>query len=201
MSISKSQAEALASGFLDNIGADDKDTLQPRETFTELFLLAGEFIEDAQNNLNEKNSNASGSLSKSLILSDPREVNGVIEVDVMMNFYGEFLNSGVKGTKSGQGKYKFRSEFPSRKMVEALRKGIGRAKRSSFNVNRSRTVSRNERKNASLSQIEKAYGAGRNIKMYGIKATGFIDKAIRTTEAKVSERLGAAFKVDIINSI
>lgn len=197
MSISKAQAVVLASQFLNNLGTND--TLQPKETFTELFLLAGEFIEDMQKNLNETNSNASGSLSKSLVINDPKESNGILSVNVMMNFYGQFINAGVRGTKSGQGKYSFKSEFPSRKMVEALRKGIGRAKRSTSNVRRS--VSGNERKNVNISQIQKAYGAGRNIKMYGIKANHFIDKAVTTTEAKVLDRLGAAFSIDILNSI
>lgn len=201
MGISKSQALALADGFLDNVGTDDKDELQPRETFSELFLLAGEFIEDAQHNLNQTNTNASGKLSASLHLGEPREVGSTVSVDVMMNFYGDFVNKGVKGTKSGQGKYQFRSPFPSPKMVEALKKGINRAKKSTTNVNRSKSTSRNEIKNVRISDIDKAYGAGRNIKMYGIKPTGFIDKAVVSTARKVQDRLGAAFEIDILNSI
>ena len=197
MSISKSQAAALADGFLDDIGSDDKSELQPRETFTELFLLAGELVEDAQENL--KANTASGGLSKSLEVTNPQQNGNVVSCDVVMDFYGQFLNKGVKGTKSGTGQYSFRSEFPSRKMVAALAKGIGRAKSSTTNVRR--TVSQNEVKNKNLSQIEKAYGAGRNIKMYGIKATNFMDKAILTTEQKIEQRLGAAFKTDILNSL
>lgn len=203
MGISRSQAEALAEGFLDNLGTDDKSELQPRETFTELFLLAGEFVEDAQDNLNSSNSNASGELSKSLVVTNPTESGNVVSVDVTMNFYGKFVNKGVKGTKSGSSNagYSFRSEFPSPKMVEALKKGINRARRSTTNVNRRKSTSRNEIKNATISDIDKAFGAGRNIKMYGIKATGFIDKAVVSTARKVQERLGAAFKIDVLNSI
>lgn len=200
MSISKSQAAALAEGFLNNIGSENEG-LQPRKTITELFLLAGELIESAQKNLNATNSNASGKLSKSLELNNPKQSNGTVSVDVLMSFYGQFLDAGVKGTKSGHGKYRFKSSFPSRKMVEALRKSIGRAWRSTTNVNRSKSISANEIKNSNISAIAKAYGAGRNIKMYGIKATNFMDKAIITTASKVSERLGNAFEVDILNSI
>jgi hypothetical protein len=202
MSISKSQAKALAEGFLDDLGGDvEKSELQPKETFTELFLLAGEFVEDSQKNLKDSNSNASGGLSNSLILSDPIHTGNVVSVNIMMDFYGQFVNSGVKGTKGGAGKYAFKTEFPSRKMIEALKAGIGRAKVSSANVNKSRTIRANEKKNATISEISKVYGAARNIKMYGIKATGFIDKAVKKTEDKISERLGAAFKTDIINSL
>jgi len=199
MSIGKSQAQALAEQFLDNVGSDEKDELQPRESLTELFLLAGEFVEDAQDNLNKSNSNASGKLSRSLTLSDPTETGNTVKVDILMSAYGDFVNSGVRGTKSGAGKYAFKTSFPSRGMIKSLEESIGRAKKSTFNVKKS--VSSNEKKNVSISAIDKAWGAARNIKMYGIKATGFIDKAAVTTSSKVSDRLGAAFKIDILNSI
>jgi hypothetical protein len=201
MSISKSQAQALADGFVDTLGTDDKSDLQPRETLTELFLLAGECVEDAQDNLNHDNSNASGKLSSSLKLSQPEETGSIVSVDILMAYYGRFLNKGVKGTKSGAGVYAFKSEFPSKDMIKALVKGIDRAKRSTANVNRNKTVSSNEKKNVKISDIDKAYGAGRNIKRYGIKATGFMDKAVKNLSNKLSDRLGSALKIDIINSI
>lgn len=200
MGISTSQAEALAEGFLDTLGSG-MEGLRPKDTLSELFLIAGELIEDAQDNLNKSNSNASGELSESLVLSDPRQDGSVISVDVVMNFYGEFINSGVKGTRSGTGKYRFKTEFPSLEMVQALVKGIRRAKQSSFNVNKSKSVSKNEVKNKTISEIDKAYGAGRNIKMYGIKATGFFDKAVSNAERKFADRLGAALQIDLLNSL
>jgi hypothetical protein len=41
----------------------------------------------------------------------------------------------------------------------------------------------------------------RSIKQHGIKPTGFLDKAIATTRNKISDRLGAALRIDIISSI
>lgn len=200
MSISKSQAQALADGFVESLGTDDKSELQPRETLTEIFLIAGECVEDAQDNLNSDNSNASGNLSRSIVLSEPEESGSIVSIDILMAYYGQFLNKGVKGTRSGAGVYAFKSEFPSKDMIKALVKGISRAKASTRNTNR-KTVSKNEIKNLNISDIDKAYGAGRNIKMYGIKATGFMDKAVRNLAGKISSRGGAALKIDIINSI
>ncbi|MFT3679436.1 MAG: hypothetical protein QM791_04135 [Ferruginibacter sp.] len=200
MSISKAQAKALAAGFLDSLG-EDKSVLQPAETFSELFLIAGELVDDAQKNLNASNSNASGKLSASIVLSNPREEGNTIVVDIVMNEYGEYVDKGVKGTKSGQGKYQFKTEFPSKQMLKNLQAGIGRAKRSTKNVNVKRSVSKNEIKNAQLAQLNRVWGAARNIKRYGIKPTGFMSKAISTAEKKVADRLGEALRVDIINSI
>lgn len=198
MSISKAQAAALADGFIDSVSDDIKDGLQPRETLTGLFLLAGEFVDATQKNLG--NSNASGELSKSLILNEPIETGDTVKVDVMMNFYGQYINKGVKGVKGGAGEYSFKTLFPSKKMVQALEKSILKAKKSSRNTS-SRAKSKGDQKNRAISSISKAYGAAVNIKKYGIKATHFVDKAAITTSAKVSERLGQAFKIDIINSI
>lgn len=200
MSINKAQADALSAGFLNNLGSG-KDGLIPRESLSALFLLAGEFVEDCQQNLNEANSNASGSLSKSLVLNDPKQTASLVSVDVLMNFYGQFLNAGVKGTKSGAGKYKFKNNFPSREMIQNLMQGINRAKKSTTNVNRHKSTSANEKKNVKISDIQKAWGAAVNIKMYGIKATGFVDKAVKTTIDKAAERFGKAFEIDILNSL
>lgn len=201
VSINKEQAKALAEGFLDDIGTNDKNTLQPKETFTELFVVAGDFIEDAQKNLIESNTNASGQLSKSLTLGEPKKNGNIVSIDILMNFYGRFVNSGVKGTKSGSGEFQFRNNFPSRGMIESLMAGIDRAKKSSTNVNKRKSIRANEIKNANISEISNVFGAARNIKMYGIKATGFIDKAIKTTADKIESKLGAALKIDIINSL
>jgi hypothetical protein len=200
MSISKSQAAALADGFLDSIGST-KEGLRPRETFSELILIAGEMVEDMQNNLNASNSNASGRLSESIEASEPEQSGSVLKVDIFMNFYGRFVNSGVRGTKSGSGIYAFKTDFPSKSMVEAIREWANTGKLKISNVNKAKTISANEKKNATIAEIDNAYAVARSIKQHGIKPTGFLDKAVATTQAKVAERLGLALKVDVLNAI
>lgn len=199
MSIGKAQALALADGFLDDIGSEKG--FRPKELYSELIMLAGELVEASQDNLNKSNSNASGGLSASLVLNEPEHSGDIFKVDMMMNFYGRFINRGVKGTRSGKGQYQFKSEFPSLAMVEALKKGMSSAKKKTRNTNAHKSISANEKKNASISDTQNAYGAGRNIKMYGIEPTGFLDKAVVATQRKVKDRLGAALKIDIIDSI
>lgn len=206
MSITRSQAQSLAEQFYEDIGSDDKGDLQPRNVITELLLLAGEFVEDAQDNLNKDQSNASGGLSESIKVLDPVEEGGVVSCSIEMLFYGKFVNSGVKGTKQGKSNagYAFKNDYPNKKMALALLKGVRRARNSISNSSKTKTVSGNEKKNLKIAELEgkrAAYGAARNIKMYGIKATGFIDKAIKSTENKANERLGAAFSIDVLNSL
>jgi hypothetical protein len=200
MSISKAQAEALAEGFLDDLGTS-KEGLRPKETFTEIILLAAEFIENAQRNLNKSNSIASGALSESLVAADPTLTNGTFSIDVFMNFYGLFVNKGVKGTRSGNGLYQFKYENPSRKHVAAIQEWIKRASISVRSVKEYKGYGRNEKKNKRIAEFDAAYAIAKSIKLKGLKPTGFLDKAEEQLKKNVSGRLGAALKIDILNSL
>lgn len=197
MSIAKAQARLLAGNFLDDLGSS-KEGLQARESFSELIILAAELVEDMQFYLEQEKAIASGKLSESIEATEPQVSSGVMEIDILMAFYGRFINKGVKGTRSGSGLYQFQSEFPSRKMVEAVRQWLKQAKRKERTEKR--TFSALGRRRKSLPDIDRAYAKARAIKLYGIKARGFVDKAVAKAELKVRERFGAALKIDIINS-
>lgn len=206
MSISKAQAEALAEGFLDDLGSSDKGALQPKNTYTELIVLAGELIESAQQNLVSGNKIASGKLSASLVANEPVLNGSVLRVDISMNYYGLFINKGVKGTRSGSSTagYSFKNEIVSRKMLAAIQQYVDSGKISTRTVKKYSAYGRHEAKKrrlGSISEANGAYGLARSIKQRGIKTTGFLDKAALTTQNKVASRLGAALKLDIITSL
>ena len=206
MSISKVQAEALAEGFLNDIGTDDKAELRPKQSYAEMIILAGELIEDAQRNLIAGNNIASGKGSASLIAHEPYKVGEAMQLDVFMNFYLRFINKGVKGTRSGSSTagYSFKNEIVSRKMLKAIQEWLDRGKISTRTVKKYKAYGRHERKNkrlGKLAEANKAYAVARSIKMHGIRTRSFMDKAIENTKSKVSNRLGGALKIDVINSI
>lgn len=202
MSISKQQALALAEGFLDNIGSS-KDGFRPKETLSEIVLLAGELIESGQDNLHASNKNASGKLSESLVADEPTLNNNSFRVDILMNYYGAFVNKGVKGTRSGRSTagYNFRNEGVSKNFADALTDWVKRGKASTRTVKKYKGYGAHEQKNKTISQIDKVYALGRSIKMLGLKPTGFLDRAVQTTRTKVSDRLGAALRIDVIDGL
>lgn len=200
MSISKQQAAALADGFLDGLGSD-KDGFRPAETVSEVFLLAGELIEDAQNNLIKSKNIASGALSESLIAENPVQNGSIIRVDIKMLYYGRFVNKGVKGTVSGSGLYQFRNSFPSKKHVKAISEWMKDARTKVRTVKKYKKYGRHEKKTQSVSELSNAYAIARSIKMKGLKANHFLDKAVKTAQDKARDRFGAALKIDIINSL
>ncbi len=202
-SINKSQSALLKSGYLDTVGSSDSPDLQVEESLKALILLAGSLVIDAQDNLQQGGHIGTGKLADSFKVLDPSFTGKKINVDVQAIFYYQYLNRGVKGTKSGSGEFAFKTQYPSRKMVNEIQKWIKRAGLSSFNVKKS--VSTLEHRRKSISQLNQgrsvAYAVATSIKQHGIKKTGFFDKAINTTAARVDEEIGKAFKVDVINSL
>jgi hypothetical protein len=198
MSISKRQAEALAEGFLDNLGTS-KDAFQPKNTYTELFLLVGELIDTAQKNLNKAGLVATGKGSESIVAEDPVKNGGIISVDVLMNFYLQFHNKGVKGTRSGSSRagYSFKNEIVSQKMYNNINDWIKTAGLSTRTVKKYKGYGKHETRRKTIAAIDNAYAMARSIKMRGLKPTGFMDSAIQSTSSKIEKRLGAALILDI----
>jgi hypothetical protein len=202
MSISKAQAAALAEGFLDNLGSE-RGEFQPRELYTELFLIVGELIEAAQNNLNKANRISSGALSESLIADDPKKNGNVISVDILMNFYGAFVNKGVKGTRAGHSTagYSFKNEVVSRSMLAAIANWIEKARIKTRTVKKYKGYGKHEVKQKTIAQFDATYAVARSIKQHGLKPTGFLDNAIAKTSDKIEQRLGAALVIDVLDGL
>jgi hypothetical protein len=199
MSMSKAQAKILMDPVLN--GSAGLDSLNPVETLTELELLAGKFVEECQKNLIKSNSISSGDLSASIAAQDPEHSGTIVKVNIEMLLYGQFVNAGVKGTQKGRSTagYEFKKLFPSKAFVESIEKWQERGRAATKNV--AKAYKKLEKKNTSISQISSAYAIARSIMQKGLKPTGFLDKASKTIDDEVEQRLGAAFEIDIINSL
>lgn len=203
-SISKAQADALAEGFFDNLG-ESKEGLQPKNSLSALYQLAGTLVDEAQNNLNKVDRNASGALSDSLKVLDPRIINGAnVVVDVEALYYYQFVDKGVNGTKKGRGSpFSFKHDIPGRKMVKSIRNWIIKEGIKIKNTKKYSAISRRERRRKSITDQTKnaAFAISRSIKQKGLKRTNFFVDAIRTTQQQSKDQLAKGFKIDIINSL
>lgn len=201
-SITKSQADFLATGFLDDLGSS-KDELQPKSSLSTLFLLAGELVEQAQRNLARADRVASGALSESIKVRDPYVRGKTVICDIEALFYYLFIDGGVAGTKRGRGLYKFKNDHPSKKMVEAFKKWITKEGIKGSVDKKYRGISKRDdfRKSINDSGTEMAYAMARATKQHGLKRTNFMAKAIEKIDKKAAEEFGKAFKIDIINAL
>jgi len=128
---------------------------------------------------------------------------GVLRVDILMNFYGAFVNKGVKGTRSGHSTagYSFKNEVVSRSMLEAIANWIEKARIKTRTVKKYKGYGKHEVKQKTIAQFDATYAVARSIKQHGLKPTGFMDNAISKTSDKIEKRLGAALVVDVIDGL
>jgi hypothetical protein len=199
--ISSAQSNAISSGFLDTLGSNDG--FEPTETLSALIELAAKLIETAQNNLQQSSQISSGALSDSFKVNDPDKKGKVITLNVEAAEYYDYVNKGVRGTAGGNstGGYAFKNNFPSTDMVNSISAWLKRAGKASTLVNKSKSTSKLEVKNKTISEFDSAYATARGIKIHGIKGSGYFDKAINVAKAYAASELGAALRIDIINSL
>lgn len=202
MSFTKAQADLLSSKFLDEIGSNpDFSDLPINETLKTLFYIAKLLIDEVNNNLNKSGNVASGALGDSFTVLDPVYEGKEIRLDIEALAYYQYLNRGVKGTKSGSGEFKFKYDKPSKDMVKSIKEWLDRGNKKSSNYLKKHSTSAQETKHATISDYDNAYAVARSIKQKGIKKNGFLDKAFQATENVVQSELGKALKIDIINSL
>lgn len=193
--------------FLDTLGTADRgDGIVMNASAKALVALGKFLIETASDNLEKKGNVASGDTisSMKIVNLDVKSVIMSLEVEILKTY--KFLDEGVKGTKGGNGRYAFKNDLPSRKMVKAIEKWL--RKRGKSGKIKYRGVSRNERKNKQINRLNEsnnihslAYAVARSIKQHGIKKTSFFSNAIRTTQKLQKKMYAEAFRIDIINSL
>jgi hypothetical protein len=200
-SISSQQNKLLSTGFLDTLETS-KEGLQPKESLAALYRLAGGLVVTAQKNLNRADRVASGELSDSIKVLDPRVVNGTrIIVDIEALSYYIFIDAGVKGTKSGSSRegFKYTNKMPPVNIIRKwlIKEGIkGRADKK-YKLGGRDTF----RKSITETSNSVAFAIAKNIQKKGLKQTNFFAKAITATDKKVAQELAKGFRIDIINSI
>lgn len=205
-SITKAQAKAIAAGLVSDLGIERNAAKLP--VVGEVLTRGAKgFIDEAVKNL--EGSTSSGTLASELTFGIAQE--GAIfylsigyPKDSAAASYWDFVNSGVKGVISGDGKYKFKTIYPNKKMATALllwyRKGASKVNVSDVKRygEEGKTETKGTRLKKAISEADKlkalAYGTAVNIKKKGIKATHYFDEAARRT-------LGEDFKEAVITAL
>ena len=206
-SITSKQASLINSGLLSGLGSTDRgDSLTLSNTANTLVNMAESIITEAQKNLNNKGSVATGDLEASLH-AENIEIQGTsMSIDIMILDRYRFINDGVKGVESGSGKYSFKTIKPSIGMKNAIKSWLRKRGKRAMKY---KAISKTERKDKGIAKMKKqadsqeglAWAVATSIKKKGIKPTKFFTKAIKTTEQKFAKEIAAGFKLDIIESL
>lgn len=211
---SKAAKKQLTDAMLDEFANSGRDFALLKElpaTKQEIIFRSATFLERLRDNLIRLNKVSTGALSDGGRQGELIEDNWGYEIDLGYEKGGEgsayydFVNKGVKGTKSGPNSiYKFKSKYPSRAMVNAIKEWIDTnkiaGKKDDQKFNRSALQIKRDR----LTKVDNslAYAIATNIKQKGISQTRFFDEAIEYTFGKgfidaLTKSVGADVKVYI----
>lgn len=199
--ISQVQAEALAEGF--DFGGSSKDDFRPVKSLGTLMRLAGNLAERAANNLIKADRVASGSGAESITVGRPQRISKELKIDITMNYYLQFIDRGVRGTRGGSGEFAFKNDTPGKKMIKAIEKWIRSEKKKARTNVGGGPITKREGKRKKITELAKriAWPIAISVKRKGIKPSKFMVKAVADTKKEVKEEFGKSLKIDIINSL
>ena len=200
-SIKQIEAEVLAKLESKGVGisATEFDEITELKGIEELMVLAAaNFILQVQENLNQSGKIDTGTLASDIEKGEITNAGGVYSIDVgypkgsKASKYYDFVNKGVKGTRSGtpaDSPYSFRSDMPGPSMTSAIAGWYRRHASYGRRETQKKNLSAVQRKRKKLSKMvdankrikSLAFATAVNIKRRGLKKTGFFDKAIQSS--------------------
>jgi hypothetical protein len=144
------------------------------------------------------------------IITLPLSSNGnSFEMSIEMNYYGDFLNQGVSGTRNKfNSPYSFKKESVSPAFNKSLRKWI--TKRGfpiESRYSQTRDLTKDQRKKKQIDEkTQMAYAMGIGIKREGIKPTNFINDALSEKNVAafaqgLADALGRSIEITITKNI
>jgi len=194
--------------YLGTIGSNDRGDDTKLNNVARALVQSGQFLIDtATRNLQNGGNVATGETAASMKLVNIDIKAPLMSVDVEILKTYKFLNDGVKGTKGGSGKYSFKTKYPSKKMALAIlkwarKRGMsGKVIYTPKGKNEAKNVRINKMINSADSLKSMAYAMSSSIKQKGIKPTKFFTKAVEATKRQERDKLGKAFRLDIIETL
>jgi len=203
MSISKAQASAIADGFLNKLGEQPMKEGELPVVETLLKSFGADFIKEAQANLKQNKSIASGAINDIRMQFTKFATSYTISLGYPKtepaSKYWDFINKGVKGTKNTKADSKTPYKFnPAKKSIpiSAAQGWLGYNKLKVVSVKPYRKLGVEAK--AIDSKKSLAYLVARSIHRKGIRSTHYFDDAAKETFGKnFYEIMEAALGKDI----
>jgi len=213
MSISRAQSREFLNGYLQSLG-DVYNTEPIIGEAIEFLLLkyALDWNKAVKDNLTKAKAISTGALyDVSVPIVKQTPTGYVVEFGYPINSkaakYYDFVNKGVAGIqnkRANAGVYNFKNPFPNRKMAASIYSWLNTARKSVRNVQQPTTAL--ERKRTRLKKMlteadnkkRLAYAISSKIKRDGLKATYYIDKAMKSVfNADFRASIGDALDTEI----
>lgn len=198
--------------LLNDLGTDAKaGTIQFDSIIEEaLVRFVNGLTDTMKSNLTELDAYYADSELVQSIITLPLSANGGnFSMSIEMNYYGDFLNQGVSGTRNKfNSPYSFKKESVSPAFNKSLRKWI--TKRGipiESRYSQTRNLTKDQRRKKQIDEKTKmAYAMGMGIKREGIKPTNFINNAISEQAVEpfaqaLADALGRSIQITITKNI
>lgn len=194
MSINKAQAKFLLNGYLQSLGQQyNTDPVIGQAVQYLLLQYALEWNKNARTNLQKAKAIASGALYDVATPTVTQSGDGyILEFGYPINSkaakYYDYVNKGVRGIdnkRSNAGVYKFDNPYPNRKMAASIFSWLNLARKQVANVPKATTPLEKKRTRLKkmLTDVENkrrlAYAISSKIKRDGLRATYYVDKAMK----------------------
>ena len=120
----------LQDGFLEGTGGDFEKVIE--DGINDVMLKsAKKFVDVWKRVVKEKNIVASGGIESNLVILPPKDVNGVVTLEIELPYYAKFQDRGVKGLKkdpTNNSPYFFKTWGMSKEGRESVSKWLQTAK-------------------------------------------------------------------------
>ncbi len=213
MSISKAQSREFLNGYLQSLGdVYNTDPIVGKAIELLLFKYAEEWNKSVKLNLTKSKAIASGALYDVSVPIVRQTATGyVVEFGYPLNSkaakYYDYVNKGVKGIdnkRSNSGKYKFNTIYPNRAMAASIYSWLNKARKSVASVQKPTTPIEKKRTRLKKMLTEAdnkkrlAYAISTKIKRDGLRATYYIDKAMKSVfNADFRASIGQALDTEV----
>lgn len=141
-------------------------------------------IISAKDNLQRSDKIASGSLSNSMYNSGIKIMPNSLEIGLIQNDYGAFIDKGVSGTQKRYDTiYSYKDKMPPVKAIDKWLYDRGIAPRN--------------KKGQFVKRMSTAFAIAKNIQKYGIEPSHYLSDAVQENKAILPEELRSAFALDV----
>jgi hypothetical protein len=186
----------LQDGFLEGTGGDFEKVIE--DGINDVMLKsAKKFVDVWKRVVKEKNIIASGEIESNLVILPPKDVNGVVTLEIELPYYAKFQDRGVKGLKkdpTNNSPYFFKTWGMSKEGRESVSKWLETAKGKVSSSDAQKFQVGSERKFKKISEQDSRLNqAIAGIKAGGIKTRNFIDPIVEEAFGEIGKDVAVIY--------
>jgi hypothetical protein len=203
--ISARQKLILEDGFLDDQKAESFDKVIEDGINGVMLNSAKKFVDVWKRVVKEKKIVASGNIESNLVILPPKDVNGVVTLEIELPYYAKFQDRGVKGLKKNPAQnspYFFKTWGMSKEGQDSVREWLQTSKGKVSSSDAQKSQFGSETKFKKISDADSTLRqAIAGIKAGGIKTRNFIDPIVEEAFGEIGKDVAVVYGEKVLIQI